>query len=123
MNIVLWALQVLLALFFTMGAVNQLFNYRKLARQYIVYRAVPRGFWAIYGSVALVCALGLIMTKVVPLATPVAAVILAVQGAIFAGLYARHAGFRPSFAMWSLWTVSPVVIAAFVAYARFPAVS
>ena len=121
MNILLWVLQVMLALFFTMGAVQQLFNYDKISKQYVIYKVLPRGFWAGYGSLTLLCALGLILTMVWPLVTPIAALILAVQGAFFAGLYAYHAGFRPSFLMWALWTVVPVAVAAFISYATFSA--
>lgn len=123
MNIVLWVLQVVLALFFTMASVNQLFNYDKLAQQYVIYRTLPQGFWVVYGIVALLCALGLVLTKAGPLVTPIAALVLAMQGALFAGLYAYYAGFEPSLLMWSLWTLSPVIMAAFIAYARFPAMA
>jgi DoxX-like family len=123
MNIVLWILQVVLALFFTMASLNQLFDYDKLAQQYAIYKALPQGFWVVYGVIALLCALGLVLTKVWPLATPIAAIVLAVQGVIFAGLYAHYAGFQPSFLMWSLWTLGPVIMAAFIAYARFSAIA
>jgi hypothetical protein len=118
MNILLWILQVALALFFTMASVNQLFNYGYLAQQYVIYRAMPQGFWAVYAIVALACAVGLVLTKAAPRVTPIAALVLAVQGLLFAGLYAYYAGFNPSFLMWSLWTLGPVIVAAFIAYAR-----
>lgn len=121
MNIVLWVLQGVLALFFTMGAVQQLFNFDTISKQYVIYRVLPRAFWAVYGSVTLLCALGLLLSPVWALATPIAASVLVVQGAVFAGLYAYHSGFRPSFLMWALWTVTPVILAAVIAYARFPA--
>ncbi|HEV8021935.1 MAG TPA: DoxX family protein [Candidatus Lustribacter sp.] len=119
MNILLWALQVVLALFFTMASANQLFNYDQLARQYAIYRALPQGFWAIYAIVALSCAAGLVLTKVWPQVTPISALILVVEGVVFAGLYAYYAGFAPSVLMWSLWTLGPVIVAAFIAYGRF----
>jgi len=119
MNILLWILQVVLALFFTMAAVNQLFNYNKLTEQFAIYQAVPRAFWVGYAIISLLCAVGLVVTMLAPGITPIAALILAVQGSIFAGLYAYHAGFRPSVLMWGLWTVGPVVIALFIAWARF----
>jgi hypothetical protein len=119
MNILLWILQVTLALFFAMASMNQLFNYPKLSQQFEIYRALPRAFWAVYAVVALCGAVGLVLTSFWPLATPVAAAMLALQGLIFAGLYARFAGFKPSVLMWGVWTLGPVVIAAFIAYARF----
>lgn len=123
MNILLWVLQVVLALFFTMASMNQLFNYEKLAQQYAIYKALPQGFWIVYAIVSLLCALGLVLTKVAPPVTPLAAMILVVQGLIFAALYAHYAGFQPSFMMWSTWTLGPVVVAAFIAYARFSALA
>jgi hypothetical protein len=123
MNILLWVLQVGLALFFTMASVNQLFNYNTLAEQFIIYRVLPQGFWIVYAIVALMCALGLVLTRVTPMVTPVAALVLAVQGAVFAGLYAYHAGFLPSVLMWGLWTLGPVIVAAFIASARFSAIA
>lgn len=120
MKILLWTIQILLAIFFTLGAANQLFNYDRIAEQYIVYRSVPQLFWIVYASIALLCTLGLVMTKVWPLGTAIAALVLAVQGTLFAGLYAYHAGFEPSFVLWAFWTLTPVVLASFVAWARFP---
>ena len=119
MNIVLWILQGLLALLFAAGSVQQLFTYDKLAGQYAIYKALPQAFWIGYAVVAILCCLGLLLTRVWPIATPIAATVLAVQGVIFASLYAYHAGFQPSFAMWAAWTLGPVAIAAFIAYARF----
>src|SRR4029453_3187842 len=119
MNILLWILQVFLALFFTMAAANQLFNYQKLTEQYAIYKALPQPFWVVWAIISILCALGLVLTIIAPQATPIAALVLAVQGAIFAGLYAYHAGFRPTFAMWAMWTLGPVIVAAFIAYARF----
>lgn len=118
MSILLWICQVLLALFFGSASVQQLFNFEKLAHQYPIYRDVPRGFWIGYGIVSLLCAVGLVLTRVWPLVTPIAALILALQGLVFAALYAYHAGFRPTFVKWSLWTLGPVALATFIAYAR-----
>ncbi|HEV2677132.1 MAG TPA: DoxX family protein [Aliidongia sp.] len=118
MNILLWVLQVALALFFCMASMNQLFSYAKLSQQFAIYKALPQGFWVVYAIVALFGALGLVLTSVWPVATPIAAATLAVQGLVFAALYARYAGFRPSVLMWGLWTLGPVVVAAFIAYGR-----
>lgn len=123
MNILWWVLQVVLALFFTMASVNQLFNWDKLAQQYVIYGALPQGFWIVYATVSLLCALGLVLTKVWPPVTASAALVLAVQGVLFPGLYAYYAGFYPSLLMWSLWTLVPVIVAVFIAYARFSAIA
>jgi hypothetical protein len=123
MNIVLWILQVALALFFAMAAVQQLFNYDKLTEQFAIYKALPRPFWVGYAIISLACAVGLVLTMVSPVITPIAALVLTVQGLIFASLYAHYAGFRPSFAMWAGWTLSPVVVAAFIAYARYSGIA
>ncbi|HEV2267980.1 MAG TPA: DoxX family protein [Steroidobacteraceae bacterium] len=123
MSTLLWVCQGFLALFFASASLQQLFNFEKLARQYPIYRAVPRRLWIGYAVVSLSCAVGLVLTDVWPLVTPIAALILAVQGLAFAALYAYHAGFRPTFVMWSLWTLGPVALATFIAYARFSAIA
>ena len=123
MSTLLWICQVFLALFFALASLQQLFNFEKLAREYAIYRAVPRGFWTGYGIVSLLCAVGLVLTDVWPLVTPIAALVLAVQGVAFAALYAHHAGFRPTFVKWSLWTLGPVALSVFIAYARFSAIA
>jgi hypothetical protein len=123
MNILLWVLQVACALLNTMGAVNQLFNYDKLALQFPIYQALPHGFWIVYGSVALLGALGLVLTKVGRLVTPIAALVLTAQGFLFAGLTAHYDGFTPSVFSWAMWTVVPSLVTAFIAYARFTAKS
>lgn len=119
MSVVLWVLQVILALFFGMASLNQLFNFKQLSEQYVIYQVFPHAFWVGYAIVSLVCAIGLVTTRVWPQATPLAASVLAVQGLAFAVLYAYQAGFQPSFLMWATWTLVPVILAAFVAYARF----
>ena len=123
MNILLWILQAALAAFFAMAALQQLFNYDKLTEQFAIYKAVPRPFWVGYALISLACALGLVLTVAGPMVTPVAAAVLAVQGLIFAGLYAHYAGFRPSFAMWAGWTLTPVAVAAFIAYGRYSGIA
>jgi hypothetical protein len=121
MNILLWILQVGLALLNTMGAVQQLFNYDTLAQQFPIYQALPHGFWIVYGTVSLLGALGLVLTKVGRLVTPIAALVLTVQGLLFAGLTAHYDGFTPSVFAWAMWTLVPSILTAFIAYARFTA--
>jgi hypothetical protein len=119
LNILLWGLQIVLALLYTIASLNQLFNFKNIAQQYAVYRDLPQGFWIAYAIVTLLCVLGLLLTKVGRLVTPIAALVLAVQGILFAWLYAHDAGFYPSVLMWGIWTLGPVIIAAFIAYERF----
>jgi len=119
MNILLWALQVVLALYFGMAAVNQLFNYDKLVQQYAIYKDLPQGFWIVYGIVALLCAIGMFLTKAGRLITPISALVLTVQAILFAGLVARYDGFGPSVFAWAFWTLVPAIVAAFIAYERF----
>ena len=119
MNIFLWVFQVLLALFFVSGAFQQLFNFEKIAKLYVVYRSVPRAYWTVTAVITILCCAGLVLTKVHPLITPIAATILTFQGLIFGGLYAKYAGFKPSFAAWAGWTMVPCLLTAFIAYARF----
>ena len=116
MNILLWILQVVLAMYLSMGAVNQLFNYDKLKQQYVIYQALPQGFWVVYGTITLLCALGLFLTKAGRLITPIAALVLALESVLFVGVYAHFAQFSLSLLIWG---GVPAIVAAFIAYARF----
>jgi hypothetical protein len=118
MNIFTWALQIVLALLILMGSANQLFNYDAIAQLYPVYKEVPHAFWIIYAIVALAGAAGLVLTKALPRATPIAALVLAIEGIIFAVLYAKYDGFVPNVAAWALWTLVPVALELFIVYRR-----
>ena len=119
MNIVLWFLQIMLVLLIGMGSVNQLFNFEDISRQYAPYKALPRTFWTAYAIIALACAIGLLSTRISPKITAIAAMVFFAQSLAFAAIYAHSAGFKPSIAMWAVWTLGPAAVAGFIAYGRF----
>ena len=119
MNIFLWVLQVLLVLFFMSGAVQQLFNFEKIAKMYVIYRKLPRAFWTAYGAVTILCCAGMVLTRFHPLITPISASILTAQGLLFAWIYAKYAGIKANPGAWAAWTLTPCAFTAFIAYARF----
>ena len=119
MKSLLRVLEVGLAQFFATASLYQLFSYDELAQRYAVYQALPREFWLVFGIFALLCAIGLVRVRSSPIIKSIAASVLAVQGALFATLYASYSGFYPSLLMWSLWTLVPVVVAVFVATTTF----
>ena len=87
MNILLLALQVLLALHTLMGAVWKLSNSAQAVRS---LSAIPHGAWMAMSIVELVCALGLVLpafTKVPARWTPIAAVVIAAEMLLFCGLH------------------------------------
>jgi hypothetical protein len=112
-------LEVGLAQFFATASLYQLLSYDELSRRYAIYEALPREFWLLFGVVALTCAIVLVRARSWPILKSVAASVLAIQGALFATLYASYAGFYPSLLMWSLWTLLPIVVAATVATATY----
>src|SRR5258708_17022978 len=75
MNILLWALQVLLALAFFAHGCLLLFPPAAIAAQ--MYAAFPRGFWLFLGVAEVLAALGLTLpglTRIQPWLVPSAAV-------------------------------------------------
>lgn len=115
MNILLWVFQVLLAFFCLSGGYWKLSNRDKLPN------TLPGGAWALMGVLELLCALGLIVpaaAKIVPVATPAAALILALEGLFLAALYgSKNAKF--SMANPMVYALLQLVLAVFVAYGRF----
>jgi hypothetical protein len=110
MNILLWVLQILLALYYTMGGIYQL-NTEKLPRAWL--SVLPKPAWMVLGTLQILFALGLVLpgaARVLPNLTPVAAVCLIVETLSVAVRFTRFPGI--------LWSVVPALLAAFVAYGR-----
>jgi hypothetical protein len=103
MNILLWVLQILLALYYAMGGRYQL-NTKKLPRVWL--NAWPEPVWISIGVLQILFAVGLVVPKI----TPIAAVCLVVQ-TLFVGVrFTKFPGL--------LWLVVPALLALFVAYGR-----
>lgn len=119
MNILLWILQVALALQAVSGGSFKLFSFDAVANE-PWFSALPRGGWSALGALEVLCGLLLILPPLFkwrPALTTVAAVVLGVESLGLAVLYARH-----STALTAenpmVWVILMAVMAAFVAVGR-----
>jgi hypothetical protein len=103
MNILLWVLQILLALYYAMGGTYQL-NTKKLPKTWL--KAWPKPVWSVLGALQILFAVGLVLPKV----SPMAAVCLVIQTLWVAFRFTKFPGV--------LWSVVPALLALFVAYGR-----
>ena len=120
MNILLWVLQVALALQSFAGGAYKIFMFDQLANTPAM-SALPRGGWGAVGALEMVCAVLLIVpaaTKWMPVLTPLAAAVLAVESLILAALYAQHS-LALSASNPLVYVAMSAVLAAFVAYGRY----
>src|SRR5205085_56237 len=114
MNILLWVLQILLALWNMIGGIYTAFNYEQLKGAWM--NDLPKPAWVAIGVLQALFAAGLVLpgaVGVLPKVTPVAAAYLAVNALFGCALFAKYAGFPGM-----LWGVVPAILAAFVAYGR-----
>src|SRR5438874_13080694 len=118
MNVLLWVLQIALALLYLAGGAYKTFKFDELANQ---MRALPRSGWRAVGVFEMVCAVLLIVpaaAKWMPVLTPLAAAALALETLALAGLYARYS-LQLTVANPLVWSVAMALMAAFVAYGRY----
>src|SRR5438445_1027316 len=90
MNVLLWVIQVALALLYLAGGSYKVFKFDELANQ---MRALSRGGWRAIGVLEMVCAILLVVpaaAKWMPVLTPLAAAALALETLALAALYARY---------------------------------
>jgi hypothetical protein len=120
MNILLWILQVALALLSFAGGAYKLFAFGELAKMPAM-SALSRGGWGAVGMFEMLCGVLLIVPaamKWMPALTPFAAAALAVESLALAALYSRH-----SLALTAenplVWVAVMAVMATFVAYGRY----
>ena len=120
MNILLWILQVALALFSFMGGQYKLLHFDELAKMPQT-AALSRGVWGAIGVFEMLCAILLIVpaaTRLMPVLTPLAAAALALEALALAVLFAQY-----SLAVTATnplcYVVVMALVAAFVAYGRF----
>jgi DoxX-like protein len=116
MNILLWVLQVLLALHTTMGAVWKFSNSERTVPS---LTAIPHGVWLAMSVFELLCSLALILpalNKPLAILAPIAAACIAVEMLLFCGvhIYSGYAEYGPMI----YWLVV-AAICAFIAYGRF----
>jgi hypothetical protein len=118
MNVLLWAVQIALAVLYLAGGAYKTFSFDALAGQ---LNALSRGAWGAFGVVEMLGAVLLIVpaaTKWMPVLTPIAAAALALETLALAAVYARYslavAATNPL-----VWALAMGLLAAFVAWGRY----
>jgi len=116
MNILLWILQILLALHTIMGAVWKFSNSEQTVPS---LNAIPHGVWLAMSVFELLCTVGLIVpafNKPLAILAPIAAACIAAEMLFFSGLhiYSGDANYGPMI----YWLVV-AAICAFITYGRF----
>jgi hypothetical protein len=117
MNILFWVLQVMLALLCISGGAFQIFKIDELQKGVTAMRELPHGLWAVLGAINCLAGLGLILpaaTKLMPMLTPISAVIVALESTLISALYIYYRD-RPPLS----YSVAMAVLAVFIAYGRF----
>lgn len=120
MNVLLWVVQVALALLSIAGGAYKVFMFDELAKMPAT-AALSRTALAALGVFEVVCGLLLIVpaaTKWMPGLTPVAAAALAVESIALAALYARYS-MQLSAANPLVWVVIMAFMAALISYGRY----
>lgn len=118
MNILLWVLQAVLALLNFSGGAYKLFSFEELASK---MTALPHAGWRVLGALEILGAILLIVpaaTKWLPVLTPLAAAVLALEALALAALYAQYS-LALTAANPLVWSVVMALLAAFVAYGRY----
>ncbi len=116
MNILLWILQVLLALVYGASGVMKVFMFDKISADVRSFGALPRRVWAVLGVVELVCTVGLIVPAALrwqPQLTVAAASVLALESLLFIGVHLKYREV-PTVVMSALLGL----LVAFIAYGR-----
>jgi DoxX-like protein len=118
MNVLLWVLQVALALLYLAGGSYKVFKFDELANH---MRALSRGGWRALGVVEMLGAVLLVLPAAanwMPVLTPLAAAALTLETLALAGLYARYS-LKLTATNPLVWSVVMGLLAAFVAYGRY----
>jgi len=117
MNIVLWVLQILLALHTITGAV---WKFSKSPEHTMPsLKAIPVGVWIAMAVIELLCSLGLILpalSKPLAMLAPIAAVVIALEMVVLCGVHLTSGATNYGPIMY--WVVVAAVCT-FVAYGRF----
>jgi hypothetical protein len=117
MNILLWVLQVLLALHTVMGAV---WKFSHSAEQTMPsLKAIPNGVWLGMSVFELLCSVGLILPAFhssLTVLAPIAAACIAAEMLLFSMLHISYGG--ANFGPMIYWLVV-ALLCAFIVYGRF----
>jgi DoxX-like family len=117
MNILLWVLQIALALLCISGGAFQIFKLDELKKNVAAMRELPRGLWAFLGAFGCLGGLCLILPgaiNVLPVLTAVAAAGVVAQSALISAFYVRYGDRAPL-----PYSVVMTIMAAFIAFGRF----
>lgn len=118
MNILLWILQILLALHTLMGA---LWKFTNTAEQTMPSLGViPNSIWLTMSVIEILCSIGLILpafSKSLGKLAPIAAICIAVEMLIFSGIHIYFYSLDPGYSPIIYWLVVSI-ICAFIAYGR-----
>ena len=120
MNVLLWVLQIALALQAFAGGAYKVFKFDELAKVPVMAALSRRG-WGALGVFEMLCAVLLVVpvaTKWMPVLTPLAAAALALESLALAGLYAKYS-LKLAATNPLVWVVGMGLVAAFVAYGRY----
>lgn len=116
MNIVLWILQIALALLCISGGIFQIFKLDELKQGVLAMRALPRGVWTLLGALGVLGGVLLVVpgaANLLPALTPVAAAIVAAQSVLISAFYVRYRDKSPL-----PYSVVMVMLGAFICYGR-----
>ena len=114
MNVLLWVVQVLLALFAIGGGTFKLLAYDQLAKMPQA-AAIPHAGWIALGVFEIVCGLLLIIPAAKMI--PIAAIALAIESIALAVVYARYS-MELTAQNPLVWVVIMTVMALFIAIGR-----
>ncbi len=116
MNVLLWVLQILLALHTIVGAV---WKFSNPAQTVPSLNAIPHVVWLAMAVIELLCSLGLILPAIIRrlgILAPVAATFIVAEMLLFCGV--DIFSINPDYNHVMYWLVV-AAISAFVAYGRF----
>lgn len=118
MKVFLWGLQTVLAFLYLSGGAYKAFMFEELAKHPVGF---TRPVWTALGALEITGAILLIVpaaTKWMPVLTPIAAAVLALETLTLAGLYARHSlAFTVENPM--AWAIVMGLLAVVVTYGTF----
>jgi hypothetical protein len=120
MNVLLWVLQAALALLSLGGGAYKVFMFDELAKVPAI-GALPRGGWGALGVFEMLCAVLLVVPAAanwMPVLSPLAAAVLALESLALAGLYARYS-LELTATNPLVWVVVMGLVAAVVACGRY----
>ena len=119
MNLVLWVVQVVLALLSFAGGAYKLFMFEELAKMPAM-AALSRAGWSALGIFEMVCAVLLVVPARArsTYVTPLAATAIGVESLALAALYASYS-LQVTMTNPLVWVVMMALMAALVAYGRY----